>query len=89
LMFAGGVPDPYASLTVVAGALADLAIGVAIAVRKTARWGLFAALAISIAYGLIGTILVPALWSDPLGPMMKIWPIMAFNLVLIAILDER
>jgi uncharacterized protein YbjT (DUF2867 family) len=89
LMFAGGVPDPYASLTVVAGALADLVIGIAIAVRRTTLWGLYAALAISIAYVVIGTVLVPALWSDPLGPMMKIWPIMALNLVLIAILDER
>ena len=89
LMFAGGVPDPYASLTVVAGALADLAIGVAIAVRRTTFWGLLAALAISIVYVIIGTILVPALWSDPLGPMMKIWPIMALNLILLAILDER
>jgi uncharacterized protein YbjT (DUF2867 family) len=89
LMFAGGVPDPYASLTVIAGALADFVIGIAVAVRRTTLWGLYAALAISIAYVVVGTILVPALWSDPLGPMMKIWPIMALNLVLIAILDER
>jgi hypothetical protein len=46
-------------------------------------------LAISFAYAIIGTVLVPALWSDPLGPMLKIWPVIAFNLMLLAILDDR
>jgi hypothetical protein len=89
LMFQGGVPDPFASLIVIAGALADLAIGLAIAIRRTARYGLYAALAISIAYTIIGTVLVPSLWSDPLGPMLKIWPIMVLNLMLLAILEDR
>jgi uncharacterized protein YbjT (DUF2867 family) len=89
LMFEGGVEDPLASLVVVAGALADIAIGTAIAFRRTTRLGLYAALGISIAYTVIGTILVPRLWEDPLGPMLKIWPIMAFNLLLLAIHKDR
>jgi uncharacterized protein YbjT (DUF2867 family) len=89
LMFRGGVPDPFASWTVIAGALADIAIGIAIAFRKTSRAGLIAALVISVAYTIIGTILVPGLWAEPLGPMLKIWPIMAFNLLLLAILNDR
>ena len=89
LMFRGGVPDPWASLTVVAGAVADIVIGVAIALRRTARYGLYAALAISVVYTIIGTALVPDLWADPLGPMLKIWPVMAFNLMLLAILEDR
>jgi uncharacterized protein YbjT (DUF2867 family) len=89
LMFQGGVPDPSASLTVIAGALADIAIGTLIAFRRTTRLGLYAALAISFAYAIVGTVLVPALWSDPLGPMLKIWPVIVFNLMLLAILDDR
>jgi hypothetical protein len=89
LMFEGGVDDPFASLVVAAGALADIAIGIAIAFRRITRLGLYAALAISAAYTVIGTILVPRLWEDPLGPMLKIWPIMAFNLVLLAIHRDR
>jgi uncharacterized protein YbjT (DUF2867 family) len=89
LMFEGGVRDPLASIVVVAGALADIAIGIAIAFRRTTRLGLYAALAISIAYTIIGTILVPRLWEDPLGPMLKIWPIMAFNLFLLAVHRDR
>jgi uncharacterized protein YbjT (DUF2867 family) len=89
LMFEGGVPDPWAALVVIAGALADICIGVLIAFRRTTRLGLYAALAISIAYTIIGTILVPRLWRDPLGPMLKIWPILAFNLLLLAIHRDR
>jgi hypothetical protein len=89
MMFEGGVADPLASLTVVAGAVSDILIGVAIAFRRTARLGLYAALAISIVYAVLGTLLVPRLWEDPLGPMLKIWPIMALNLMLLAILKDR
>lgn len=74
---------------VIAGALADIAIGFAILYRPTARLGLYAALAISLFYLVAGSILVPELWKEPLGPMMKIWPIMALNLVALAILEER
>jgi uncharacterized protein YbjT (DUF2867 family) len=85
----GGLDATTAALAVVAGALADIVIGLLILYRPTSRYGLYAALAISIAYAIIGTILVPRLWSDPLGPMLKIWPIMVFNLVALAILEDR
>jgi uncharacterized protein YbjT (DUF2867 family) len=74
---------------VIAGALADIAIGIAIAYRPTARWGLYGALALSAFYLVMGTILMPVLWSDPIGPMLKILPIMVLNLVALAILEER
>jgi uncharacterized protein YbjT (DUF2867 family) len=89
LMHEGGVTGILAPATVVAGALADLCIGVGIAFRRTARPALYAALALSLMYVVIGTILVPRLWIDPLGPMLKIWPILALNLVALAILEDR
>jgi uncharacterized protein YbjT (DUF2867 family) len=89
LMREGGVEGASAALTVVAGALADLAIGIAIAYRLTSRYGLHAAIAISFIYAIIGTILVPRLWADPLGPMLKIWPIIMAHFVALAILDDR
>jgi uncharacterized protein YbjT (DUF2867 family) len=89
LMHEGGVTGPFAALTVIAGALADFCIGLAIAFRRTSKFGLYAALAISLAYVVIGTILVPRLWIDPLGPMLKIWPVLALNLAAIAILEDR
>lgn len=81
--------DVLAAPGVIAGALADIAIGLAILYRPTARLGLLAALAISLFYLIVGSILLPELWNEPLGPMLKIWPIMALNLVALAILEER
>jgi uncharacterized protein YbjT (DUF2867 family) len=75
--------------TVIAGAIADIVIGAAIAFRRTARAGLFGAIAITIGYVFLGTYLVPRLWADPLGPMLKIWPILVLHLVALAILDDR
>jgi uncharacterized protein YbjT (DUF2867 family) len=89
LMYEGGVEEPFASLAVLAGAFSDILIGAGIAWRRTTRPALYAALTISLVYTLIGTILVPRLWEDPLGPMLKIWPVIVLNLVLIAILRDR
>jgi hypothetical protein len=85
----GGLTGNFAVLTLIAGALADIIIGLAILYRPTSRYGLYAALIISIVYVIIGTVLVPRLWSDPLGPMLKIWPVLVLNLVALAILEDR
>jgi uncharacterized protein YbjT (DUF2867 family) len=83
---------PAASLAVpavIAGGLADLVIGLGMLWRRTARPVLWAALGLSIFYVVAGAILAPQLWIDPLGPMLKVWPILALNLVLLALLDDR
>jgi len=85
----GGLEENFAALTVVAGALADIVIGSAILWRPASRYGLWAALIISLVYVVIGTILVPRLWADPLGPMLKIWPVLMLNLVAMAIREDR
>ncbi|HEY0131802.1 MAG TPA: SDR family oxidoreductase [Allosphingosinicella sp.] len=87
-MLAGG-GGALSEPSVIAGGLADIAIACAIAWRPTAKLGLWAALGFSLFYIVAGTILLPELWSDPLGPMMKIWPILALNLLCLAILEER
>jgi uncharacterized protein YbjT (DUF2867 family) len=89
LMHEGGVEGTPAALVVIAGALADLCIGAAIAYRPTNRLGLYAAIAISFVYAIIGTILVPRLWADPLGPMLKIWPIIVLHVAALAIREDR
>jgi hypothetical protein len=89
LMREGGVEGKMASLTIIAGALTDLCIGLAIALRRTSQMGLYAAIFISLTYAVIGTILVPRLWADPLGPMLKIWPIIVLHVVALAIREDR
>jgi hypothetical protein len=81
----GSLSEP----SVVAGGIADILVALGIAWRRTSKLALWAALGVSVFYIVAGTILLPELWKDPLGPMMKIWPIMALNLLCLAILDER
>lgn len=75
--------------SVIAGGIIDIIIGCAILWRPTTRPALIAAFALSWFYIAAGTALHPELWRDPLGPMMKIWPILACNLLCLAIVDER
>jgi uncharacterized protein YbjT (DUF2867 family) len=75
--------------SVVAGALADIAVGLCIAWRSLTRLGLYGALALSLFYAVAGTILRPDLWIEPLGPLLKIIPIFVLHLVALAIMDER
>ncbi|MCK1358155.1 SDR family oxidoreductase [Bradyrhizobium sp. 199] len=89
LLREGGLQERFAAVTVTAGALADLVIGLAILWRPLSRYGLWAALIISLTYAVIGTALVPRLWADPLGPMLKIWPVIMLNLVAMAIREDR
>lgn len=88
LMQEGGA-GPLSAPSVIAGAVADIGIGIGIACRPWARRALYAALAVSVFYLVAGTAVLPRLWIDPIGPMLKIFPIMALHLVAIAVLRER
>ncbi|HYG31293.1 MAG TPA: SDR family oxidoreductase [Allosphingosinicella sp.] len=79
----------WAEISTIAGGIVDLIVAALILWRPTARLGLAAAFLISLFYIAAGTLLLPHLWADPLGPMMKIWPILVLNLVCLAILDDR
>jgi uncharacterized protein YbjT (DUF2867 family) len=80
---------PLSAPSVIAGGLADITVFCAMVYRPTTRLALYAAILLSVFYLVAGTILLPDLWRDPLGPMMKIWPILALNFVCLAVLDER
>jgi uncharacterized protein YbjT (DUF2867 family) len=82
-------PDFLSGPAVIAGAIADIAVGVGIAWHRLTRYGLYSALGLSVFYGVAGTILRPDLWIEPLGPLLKIMPIIVLHLVALAILDER
>ena len=80
---------PLSEPSVIAGGVADILVAFGIVYRPTSRLALIAAIFLSVFYVLAGSILLPQLWRDPLGPMMKIWPILVFNFICLAILDER
>jgi uncharacterized protein YbjT (DUF2867 family) len=81
--------EPLAGPVVVAGALADMVVGAMIAWRATSRAGLWGAIAVSCFYAIAGSILRPDLWNAPLGPLMKILPILVLHFCALAILEER
>lgn len=76
-------------LLAVTGGVLDVLIGTGIAIRKTARPALWASIAVSGAYLALGGVLLPELWADPLGPLVKIIPVLLASFTALAILDDR
>lgn len=85
----GALAPEQAMFFVLGGALADIAIGLGVLVRPFTRIAALAAIALSIAYLVGGTLLTPHLWADPLGPFVKIFPSMALALAVAALTSER
>ncbi len=84
-----GVPDGLAEAAVLAGSLADLMLGAAVLVRRTARPALLGMIVVTLAYLLGATLVAPDLWLDPLGSLVKTLPAMLLAVVGLAILEER
>jgi uncharacterized protein YbjT (DUF2867 family) len=89
LMRHGGVTDGWATFIIMAGGVADLAIGIGTAIRRTSRLALLAGVAVSAAYAIAGSIVTPWLWLDPLASLLKIAPVTALMLVGLATLRDR
>ena len=67
----------------------DMSIGVLIAFRRTAAFGLIAGIMASLGY-MIGTaLLTPDLWIEPLGALVKTGRAIVLMLVALLILDNR
>lgn len=83
------VGDGAARALVIAGSLADLAIGAGLLVRRTSRVAAIASVIVAVAYLVAGTMIEPALWLDPFGALAKIIPLMAMGLAVALMLEER
>jgi uncharacterized protein YbjT (DUF2867 family) len=86
---AAGFSPALAVPALVAGAWFDVALGLALLVRPFARGVLLTMLFGSVFYLIVGSALAPQLWSDPLGPFLKVVPLLIAVLFTLAILDER
>jgi len=89
ILMDAGLPKPAAELATIATSLLDIGIGVAIAIRRSARFGLWLGIAASGLYLAASLALAPHLWADPLGAMVKAVPAVVLMLVGLAILDDR
>ena len=89
VMTARGWPLWLAQLSVAGWALVDLALAAALLWRPTAQRAALGMVAVSLAYLLLGSIFTPALWADPLGPLLKILPGMMLAALAVPLLDAR
>ena len=82
LLYAAGLSEPLqVQALVLGGAGADLALSLALWLRP-GRITYLAALALMLLMTLAATLLLPALWLHPLGPLLKNLPIAALLWVL-------
>lgn len=88
-VISGALGEPLASLSVYAGSALDVVVGLGLLVQRTFRAGCLAAAAVSLGYLAAASIVVPGLWADPLGPLVKVLPVVALALVLAAMAEER
>ena len=72
-----------------AGIVADLVIGFGLLWRKWVRPAAWASIFVSLGYLVVGTILAPGIWADPLGPYVKVFPAIALALAVTALVEER
>lgn len=84
-----GLPEELAQPVAIASSLADIAIGAAIAVKKTCRAGLLAGIVLSLCYLVGATIVAPDLWIGPLGALVKTVPAILLMFVGLATLESR
>ena len=88
-VFGDEVPVADARSFVLGGAMMDIAIGAALLFRPLTRLAALASIAFSLAYLAGAAILAPQLWSDPLGPMVKVFPAMTLALIVWGLTESR
>ena len=89
ILSARGLAEPAARAITVASSLVDIAVGMAIAFRRTARTGLIAGIAVALGYMAGAAVLTPDLWAEPLGALVKTGPAIVLMLVALAIDRSR
>jgi uncharacterized protein YbjT (DUF2867 family) len=68
-----------------AGAALDIVLGLALLRAGWRRTVLVAQLAVMVAYTVLATVALPALWTDPFGPLLKNLAVLAATLALLAV----
>ncbi|OBQ61265.1 SDR family oxidoreductase [Mesorhizobium erdmanii] len=89
ILVSHGLSPTLAFAMVLAGSVADIALGAAVLVRSFAHLALVAMIAITLLYLAGATVFAPDLWLDPLGAIIKAVPALCLVLVALAMLDER
>ena len=84
-----GFGPMLAEVVTVVSSIADIAVGLAISVRRTCRIGLLSGIALSFFYMAGAVVITPDMWIDPLGALVKTVPAIVLMLVGLATLENR
>ncbi len=79
----------WAGTSVVLWSLVDIALGMALLWRPWAARVCLAQAAVAAFYLIAATLFVPALWLDPLGPLLKVIPALLLSVTAIPMLESR
>jgi len=83
------LPPPAATALTLATSALDIALGVAVLIKRFSRRAMQGMLLLTAFYLLGATVLEPSLWLDPLGPLVKVLPSLVLTLAALATLEER
>ncbi|MEQ8403537.1 MAG: SDR family oxidoreductase [Oceanicaulis sp.] len=89
LLTAAGLGEAIARAFVLAGSVTDIALGLAVLVRRTHALALWGMIAVTLGYLGAASLVVPALWLDPLEPLVKTIPAMTLALAALALREPR
>lgn len=89
VLTAQGWNTSLASLSVGLWSLVDITLGLGILLRKWAKPVCLLMVLVCMIYLLSASIFTPALWLDPLGPLIKIFPAIMLALVARILLESR
>ncbi|KYH02336.1 SDR family oxidoreductase [Bradyrhizobium sp. DOA1] len=89
ILIAHNFPPALVDPITIGTSLMDMSIGVLIAFRRTAAFGLVAGILASLGYMFGAAILTPDLWIEPLGALVKTGPAIVLMLVALLMLDNR
>lgn len=89
ILSAHNFPAALVDPVTIGTSLMDMSIGIMIAFRRTAAFGLIAGIAASLGYMVGAAILTPDLWIEPLGALVKTGPAIMLMVVALLMLDNR
>ncbi|MCP4826958.1 MAG: SDR family oxidoreductase [Shimia sp.] len=86
---ATGTSPAFAAVAVLGGGIADIVLGGAILIRRHTRKAAIGMTLLSAMYLLGAALMTPALFADPLGPMVKVLPGITLAALVALLMDDR
>jgi uncharacterized protein YbjT (DUF2867 family) len=83
------IPEPLAHAFVRIGAIVDIFLGVMMIFRPITCLACVTSIFVALGYLSGATLFTPDLWSEPLGPLVKVFPSIGLALIVAALIQDR